>query len=384
METSAQRGGQRKKNPMLVKARECIKAKDMDEAKTLFEKVIESDPGKSAAYVGLSRIYLSDGDYDHASSLLDDANNCQDNNAEAWTLKARISIRKENLEKALEQYGEALAINPRMNSCRIRMGTLHLRLGQLKEAEQTLADAARYNPQSISAGVLLARALGRQDRVDDAIAIMQKVQNRHPASARVSNLIGRFNMSVDKLDEAIVAFNRAIELDAEESEHFVNLGNVYMKKGQPEQAVLAFKRGLKLAPDNARVKLSLSRAHIDSGDLDAAHILLQELSQGGSRLGQVHLMLAEIHMARDEYEEAVEEFQAALLHTPKLAESISDLAKLESMKGKDKTKAQAYSAAITKASQQLAADDSEESDSMNDDALVESELGDEENLARGE
>jgi superkiller protein 3 len=368
---------------MLIKARECIKHKDLDQAKVLFKKVVDSDPGTSAAYIGLSRIYLSDGDYEHASKLLDDAINCHDDNAEAWTLKARISIRQDNLEKAIEQYGEALAINPRMNSCRIRMGIFYLRLGHFEKADQILREALRYNPQSISAGILLARTASRRGKADDAIEFIQKLNHRHPTSARVSNLTGRYYMSVNELGEAIAAFNRAIELDAEEPQHFANLGNAHMKKKQPDKAVLAYGRALKLAPNDSRVALNLSRASIDNGDLEAARNLLQELSRGSNRLGQVHMMLAKIHMLKDEYEEAVEEYQAALLQTPKLAESIPDLDKLESRKSDIKAKAEAYASAITEASKRVVSEDSEELDNLSDAAFLEGVLADEDDATAG-
>ena len=183
-------------------------------------------------------------------------------------------------------------------------------LAMLLEAiDQNLEDAKLYNELG---GIYLN--LGR---FEESLSAYRKAFDLEPQNAYLQNSLGNVYRHLGQYDQAILAFKRAIVLDPQFSYPHHNMGNVYAELGQYEDAILANKKAIELDPQfgHAYAVIASAERHLGrqptepiiakcrelipeneyynracvesiAGNIDAALILLQKVSQGGLELAK--------------------------------------------------------------------------------------------------
>jgi tetratricopeptide (TPR) repeat protein len=139
-------------------------------------------------------------------------------------------------EKALKDFQEAAALDPRLTIARLNQGIALLNLQKIDEAKTVLEDALKQDPNNPNAWYnlgLLAKNTG------DAQA-------------------------------AIDAFHHVTEIDPNDADTWYFLGSSYVQARQFPQAIDAFQHALKLNPLHASAEFGLSRAYQQSTELDHA------------------------------------------------------------------------------------------------------------------
>jgi cytochrome c-type biogenesis protein CcmH/NrfG len=177
-------------------------------------------------------------------------------------------------------------------------------------------------------------------------------------SWRVFLQLGRFYCKQQNFVEAVKALVRASELKPDDANVQLVLGRAYLGVDQGTRAIHAFKEACKLDPDMAAARLQLAKAAMGQGDFSEAHSVLNELANGNKALVAVHRLLGDLAVEETRYRQAVEEYQAAVLHGKNLAEQHPELLALEAAGRDDEAKALAYQAAFAAIS--AAAEDASE------------------------
>jgi len=139
-------------------------------------------------------------------------------------------------EKALKDFQEAFALDPKLTLARLNEGVALLNLQKIDEAKTALDATLKQDPNNPTAWYnlgLLAKNTG------DAQA-------------------------------AIDAFQHVIKLDPSDADTWYFLGSSYVQAKQFPQAIDAFQHALQLNPIHASAEFGLSRAYQQSADLDHA------------------------------------------------------------------------------------------------------------------
>jgi Tfp pilus assembly protein PilF len=139
-------------------------------------------------------------------------------------------------EKALKDFKEADALDPKLTMARLNQGIALLNLQKIEEAKAVLEDALKQDPNNANAWYnvgLLAKNTG------DAQA-------------------------------AIDAFHHVTEIDPNDADTWYFLGSSYVQAKQFSQAIDAFRHALQLNPLHASAEFGLSRAYQQSAELDHA------------------------------------------------------------------------------------------------------------------
>jgi Flp pilus assembly protein TadD len=136
-------------------------------------------------------------------------------------------------EKALKNFRQAAALDPKLEIARLNEGIAQLNLTRIEEAKQLLQEAAKV-------------------RTDDAHAWFN---------------LGLLYKNSDHPQGAIDAFQRVTEIDGNDADTWYFLGAVYAQTRQFPQAIDAFQHALKLNPLHASAEFGLARAYQQSGDV---------------------------------------------------------------------------------------------------------------------
>jgi len=151
-------------------------------------------------------------------------------------------------DKAIEQWREALRLDPGLIRAHQSLGMALRGEGQLPEAIAELQEAARLDPRNAEVQADLGDTLQKQGDLDAALAAYRASLTLVPNSAPVHNNLGYVLARKDDLDGAIAAWREAIRIDSKYPAPYVNLGEALETKGDTEGAIAAYERFLGLAP----------------------------------------------------------------------------------------------------------------------------------------
>ncbi len=153
-----------------------------------------------------------------------------------------------NLFAGLENYAEAH---------RSRGVTL-FRLGRLPEAVQEFEQALRIDPDLAEAHRGLGAALYRLGRLPEAIQQYKQAPQINPDYAEIHLNLGIVLMHADRLPEAIEHFEQALRIRPDFAEAHYNLGTALQRLGKNREAMGHYEQALRIQPGNAETQNALA------------------------------------------------------------------------------------------------------------------------------
>ncbi len=192
---------------------------------------------------------------------------------------ARGYLAKQDLQAASIQLKNALQKDGSLAEARFLLGQVNLELGDVPGAVKELQRAEELGVPAERVAPLLASALVRTAEFDQVIARYGKTRlTDEAAQARLS----------------------------------AALGTAYLAKAQVEQARVAYAAATAAAPDDAGARLGLARAMLFADDIEGAQRELAGLLQQHPEHAEAHALQAQIMMALNRPDAAVDALSAAV------------------------------------------------------------------------
>jgi tetratricopeptide (TPR) repeat protein len=234
--------------------------------------------------------------------------------------------RNENLNKAIENYKEAIKADPTTPLLTEELSDVYFQFGRAREAQSDAEEALRKNPNDIPALRLLARVYMRQ--------IGDQQQNR---------------VDENMLRKAIEQYQKIVELAPDDLDSLVMLGRLQKIAQNSAEAEKAYKRVLAQDPENEEGLAGLAMVYLDQGNNTAASDILKKLADKNPSQRSLR-QLASAYEQMKEYSLAAETLNRALELNP------PDAADLKRAIGQDLVFAKQYDEAL-KVYQSLVAED---------------------------
>lgn len=161
-------------------------------------------------------------------------------------------------EQAMQEYRQALKMDPYFLPARVNLVTLESSAQRLDKAEQLLRDgvALEKMPEADHGNLayMLALLLVERNKPDEAVGWMEKAAVALPGNSRIRYNQGLLLSRMNRRDEALVALRSGLEQAPENADLLYTLIYLHALAGEREQAFPYVQRMREVAPEDPRLQ----------------------------------------------------------------------------------------------------------------------------------
>lgn len=203
-------------NNAIKSAMENYQAGNLQQAETIYKKILRIKPNHFNALHMLGVICLQSKNYDAAIPYIKRAIQFHPDSANLYSNLGVALQEKGQLDEAITYYQKALELNTNQADVYNNMGAALQEKGQLDEAITCYQKAITLNPDHIQAYHALAAALVCKWQLNEAINVNNKILQVNASDVNAYYRLGNILMTQGKLSEAEKCFKHAIQLKPDE------------------------------------------------------------------------------------------------------------------------------------------------------------------------
>jgi tetratricopeptide (TPR) repeat protein len=231
----------------------------VDAAQAAFRRVIESNPGYSAAWFNLGTIYLGKKMLPEATKSLREAVRLNPGDADAWNNLGMIAGQQERYDEALDDFLQAARANPNHALAVDNMMRVYRFQGRAPDAQKTLEELIARAPKNAGLHLALGMALVAQHQMPRARDELETAVRLQPDSSDAMNDLGAVLLQMGQPQAALGWFEKCRRITPDFDRPFINSAIIYNAGGQPAMARQVLEEFLARHPDNAEVRSALDK-----------------------------------------------------------------------------------------------------------------------------
>lgn len=263
-----------------------------------------------------------------------------------------IASAEEDFQKANTYYQKAKMINHRNLETLFALENLMERTSKLSDALTYLEDILEIDDENLTAMYRKRSLYERQGRWDELVYLQKSIlKNEHTEKNKKKeqqNLVGyeyeygRYSLENKQLEKAKKAFKTVVRMEKDfipatlglaevmlregETEEAVNLlektyegssslivlarlEDLILSLGEPSRLIRIYKNSISKNPNDAVTKFFLGKLFYRLEMIDDAFETLTSIDTGGSSYPELHLLLGNIYIRKNQFEKAVREFK---------------------------------------------------------------------------
>jgi len=254
-----------------------VKAEPADyaEARKQFEQAIRIRPSYKEAFYGLGMMYGYQNEYGVAENYLSKAVSLDDNFLTGWKWRGVVRAEQGNWEGALEDYSQAIALNPVDESLYLRRGNAYENLAQFNQASADYRFAIQREPKDPEAWLAQAGLSIKTGELKAAEAQIAKALELEADAEEAIALRAELHEKAGRTAAAIADLGRALAVATYRPERFLTRrGELYLKTGQAGRALADFIKAREENANHAEAWLGEGRAAMALGKRAEAHTAL--------------------------------------------------------------------------------------------------------------
>lgn len=247
-------------------------------AQAAYRRVLDADPGYLPAHLGLCRLL-------------------------SWPLDRE--------EEHLTCAQQAVEIAPDDALAQAELAEAHLGLWQGEEALAAAQEAVEIDPGSALAQVALADACRFRRDFAKALEAGRRAVELDPVQARAYTALGWTYFGMAEYGRARAALQKALELEPDYVPRLAGLALLDGQTGRTEEAEAGYLAALELVPDDVALVAGLAEAYAAGQRFADTQEQIDRLMRLAPERPEPYLAKGQLHVARGEYEDAVEDLKVA-------------------------------------------------------------------------
>ncbi|HEB27548.1 MAG TPA: tetratricopeptide repeat protein [Porticoccus sp.] len=310
----------------LLQARTMAGLKKHQQAITLFEQVLASDPNNLDAQLGIIRTSLTDNRLADAQTAITRLLEQNSQSSEVLFLSAQIAYMENDLEGTEKFLSDALSylpqsdvITPLKSKILRQLAGILTQTGRSSEALIYSKILAEANPEAHRAEQKFNEALSlyRAGNLQEAEKLLLDLYEQHPNNNLSGLLLGMVNYQQGDMSEAEGLLEKNIDIETASTMVISSTALAQIRLQQPEKAEKLLSSALETRPDDPGINAiyGLAILSTDAKDVRGAIALQKALALDPSR-AKLHLVLARHYLALEKPEQAYAQFNSALSKTP--------------------------------------------------------------------
>ena len=267
----------------LLKAKSHVKRGEIEQAKELYQAVLQAFPKNVRAQQGLDGLgeltqavihqLVALYNQGQLSAVVEQSKALIEQYPDAFIVWNLLGAAKQGLgrmDEAIAAYNKALILKPDYAETYNNIGVILREQGKLDEAIAAYDRALSIKPYFGEAHSNMGVTLQEQGKLDEAIAAYKKALILKPDYAKTYNNMGAALQEQGKLDKAIAAYDRALSIEPDYVDAYNNMGNALKDQGKLEEAIAAYNKALILKPDYAETYNNMGVTLQHQGELEEA------------------------------------------------------------------------------------------------------------------
>jgi putative PEP-CTERM system TPR-repeat lipoprotein len=265
--------------PHQLRGRVLTHRKDIDGARSSFNKALEVDPGYFPAVASL----------------------------------ATLDIAQKKTDDALKRFQEQLAVEPKNYRALLAVAELKLQTGApADEVRSLLGDTVKANPADAAPRLLLIDFLLSRGEYAPARAAAQDAMAAMPANLPLLDALGRAQLAAGEIQQAISSFGRLAADQPDSAQAHQRLAQAHAKNNDYVAATRSLRRALKIDPRRIQAQTALVTVAVADKRYEEALRVAREVQEQRPRAVTGYFLEAEVHLARRDWAPAMNAMQAAL------------------------------------------------------------------------
>lgn len=287
-----------------------------NDAIIVLNEIIAGSPEYVRARYKLGQIYLVQKDPAKVNEQLTELFAINDNDVEAFMLRARLRLQENKPEEAIEDLNAVLKKFPSHRDALYHVAQARLAVGQVDQARAFIADIERFHPNFLRVGLLKIQAEIVEGKTEGSLKaaneLLEKVRTAKPNAEtgvvalnelQIKGLTARglANLELKKYPEAQSDLELALRYAPDSSAAMVNLARLHTAKNELPKASELYEQALSLDPQSFDAIAGLVNTLVRKGETAKAHAkvaaMIERNAGRADMLASLHYLNADIYSA---------------------------------------------------------------------------------------
>lgn len=237
-----------------LRGADALQIKKFDDAETLFAEALRRCPTDERAHWGMAEVYSHKGNCQAATVHMGEASRLSGNNPDLLVRLGEMHLSIGQTELALQQAEMALLSNRQHAAAWHLRGRIHQQQERWQEAIDCFHRALMAKPNNPEVQMAVASIYQRLGRPQRALATLERIsdlQSTQQQTSRVLLLKGQALAGLGQSEDAIVCLREALrQADTTDGSFYLELAQLQHDLGQIAEARISLGHALQLQPTN--------------------------------------------------------------------------------------------------------------------------------------
>jgi tetratricopeptide (TPR) repeat protein len=233
--------------------------------------------------------------------------------------RGQMALQNGKLAEAEKAFREVLEVDPQSGAAYTNLGVVYMRRKQWSKAVSTLEKAERLMPRTAGVRLNLGLAYYRQNEFLKAIPSLESVVRERPDAGQARYLLGLCYFFTDRWKDAAATLEPLWPQQSSNFAYLYVLSNAAHRAGMEKLDTRAAEELLKVGNDSPEYHLFAGKYHLNRQEYDEAIAQFDTAAKANPRLPFVHFNLGMVYLGKQNYSRAREEFLKDIAVEPDLA-----------------------------------------------------------------
>jgi tetratricopeptide (TPR) repeat protein len=295
-----------------------IKVGDLRAAIGDYVRAADVLPDSAEAQVKAGGMLLLARQFEDAKVRAEKALKIEPQNVDGIILMGNALAGLKNLDGAIGEYQEALALNPAADAASANLGTIQLLRGQKEAAEATFTKAVASAPKSINARMGLANFYWASRRPKEAEEALKAALALDPANLASNRAIGVFYMATGRGAEAEPYF-KTIAAAAKTTDTSISLADYYIATKRVDDARTVLKDLARQTDAFAPATTRLAAVEAQQGNRAVAETMVESVLEKQPAYMPARLLNMRLKLAANKPDETLKIAEGVIKDDPNSA-----------------------------------------------------------------
>ena len=269
----------------------------------------------------LAKLAAAEGKYDQALTLMDRVIQSDPKNPVLLFERAMVLVDAGKIDRAESDLRTLAAAHPDFYDAQRALGRVLLdRAGndkaRLDEALTHLQAAFNANPDDLSTGVTVSQLLVASGRINEAEKVLQTLVERAPDQRVLNYNYAQVLTKLGRGDESKQYLERAVELDPTFGPAVLQLVEIYQQSQEWDKAALVLQPLIEQDPMNIELQRQQAYFYLRAGSPEKSRAIFKQLVDADPKDARSMFYLAESLSDLEQYEQAEAIYRKLLEQTP--------------------------------------------------------------------